>query len=78
VAQVLARVEDGVAMPAQVRGRAHAVEEECEGLGTRARVEAVARGVHADVRRAAPFKLREERAEPIGVLVVNGYRRLLV
>ena len=75
MSKILARVEERVPVAAQVARRAHAVEEEREVRARGAGVEAVARGVHAYVRRAARVQLREERAEPVGVFVVDGYRR---
>src|ERR1044072_7315411 len=75
MAQVMTRVEEGVPVAAQVAGRAHAVEEERERLSFDTRVEPVARRVNLDVRRPARVQLRKERAKPIRVFVVDGYRR---
>src|SRR5213082_1629974 len=70
------RVEDRVAVAAQVRRGTHPVEHERIGRPPVTRVEAVIRGVDSHVRHAAPVELLEQGPEPVRVLVVDRDRAL--
>src|SRR3989441_9175026 len=76
VREVLQRVEHGLAVTAQIGRRAHPVEKQRVGRPPVTGIVAVARRVHADVGNAAPVELREQRAEPIRVLVIDRDRPL--
>ncbi len=75
-AEVVERVEDAVAAAAQVRRRAHAVEDQAVTGGRRRwwRRSDGAPASSALVRRAAAVQLGEERPEPVRVLVVDADR----
>src|SRR5947208_13809112 len=70
------RVEDRVAVAAQVRRGTHPVEHERIGRPPVTRVEAVIRGVDSHVRHAAPVELLEQGPEPVRVLAVDRDRAL--
>src|SRR5437763_814167 len=70
VIQVGQRMIDAVALPPQIGRRAHAVEQQREVELAVGDVEVVAPRVDADVGRASPVQLAEQRPEPVRVLVV--------
>jgi hypothetical protein len=73
--EVVERVEDAVAAAAEIRRRAHPVEDQPEVTAVAVGgVVAMTRGVEPLVRQAAPIELGEERPEPLGVLVVDADR----
>ena len=65
------RVERRLAVAAQIRRRARAVEDERIRHVVLRRIEDVRRRVEAHVRQAAPLELGEERLEPVGMFVVD-------
>ena len=72
VRQVMERVEDRVAVPAQVRRRAHPVEHERVRRPAVPGFELVGGRVEPYVRHAAALQLLEQRPEPVRVLVIDG------
>jgi hypothetical protein len=76
VGEIVQRVEDRVAVAAEVRRRAHPIEYQRIRRSLRRAVEAVARRVDARVGHAAPVQLLKQRPEPVGMLVVDGDRTL--
>ena len=69
--QKIQRVENCVAIAAQVGGRAHAIEDQRILSVAAAGVIGVSASVEAFVVGAALIEFREERAEPVGMLVIN-------
>src|SRR3989475_4689072 len=69
--EIVQRIEDGVPVPAQIRRRAHAVEDERIGRTPVASLEPVPRGVEPHIRHTASIELLEQRPEPVGVLEVD-------
>src|SRR6185369_11569796 len=68
----LERVEDSVTVTAQVRRRAHPVEDNGVRVIFLTRIVAVTSCVKSRVGNCSPIEFGEEWSKPIGVLVVDG------
>ena len=69
--QPVQRVERGLAVPAQIRRRARAIDDQRIRNVVLGRIEHVRRRHRGARREAAPVKLGEERLEPVWMLVVD-------
>src|SRR6185437_3863516 len=70
--EVAEREKHALETAAEIRRWAHSVEEQRERRPTGQWVVAVGSRILANVRNAAAIQFREQRPEPVGMLVING------